>query len=342
MPTRTPIRHVAAVALALAAAFGQPGQAQAVIVERIVAVVGERAILLTELRERARPYLFQIEQRVPDGAQRAAAESQVMKELIEKVVIEELEAQAASRAKINVSSDEIDNAIQNIAASQNIQPADLYKDASERSGLTPQEYREELRRQILEGKMLQLRVKGRARITDEDIKAQFDRVVREERRRREYQPAWVVLRLMPGASKEVTDERWALAREIAERARRGEDFAKLAKTYSDDPETRDTGGNLGIRAPQGTANALNGKRGVMAPELEAAILPLEPGDVAEPMQAGEAIVVIKLLARQASRYTTVDEARNEMIQRLQTEILEKAKRKWLDELKRRTHVDVRL
>jgi len=60
------------------------------------------------------------------------------------------------------------------------------------------------------------------------------------------------------------------------------------------------------------------------------------------MEAGDAIVVLKLNERQASRYTTLEESRNEMVQRLQADILDKAKRKWLDELRRRTHVDVRL
>jgi peptidyl-prolyl cis-trans isomerase SurA len=313
-----------------------------VIVERIVAVIGDRAILLSDLRERARPYLFQVHQRVPEGAQRAAAESQILKELLEKMVVEELEAQAAQKAKVVVTSDEVDNALQNIAGSQGLQVADIYKDARERSGMTQQEYREELRRQILEGKMLQLRVKGRVRITEEDIKAQFDRTVREERKRREYRPAWIVLRILPGSSPEAVEERKKLAVELGLRARRGENFAALAKAYSDDPETRDKGGDLGIRAPQGSPNAMNGRRGVMAPELEAVLLPLEPGDIAGPLQAGDALIVMKLMERQASRYTTLEDARPEMIQRLQADILEKAKRKWLDELRRRTHLDVRL
>lgn len=342
MRTRPFIRYAAAALVCAAAFVGRPGDAEAVIVERIVAVIGERAFLLSELRERARPYLFQAQQRVPEGAQRAAAESQILKELIEKMVTEELEAQAAVKAKVSVTSEEIDNAIQNIAASSGIEPSDLYKEARERSGLSTQEYRDELRRQILEGKMLQLRVKGRVRITEEDLKAQFERSVREERRRREYRPAWVVLRILPGSSREAIEERKALASEIAARAARGEDFTALAAKYSDDPDTRDKGGDLGIRAPQGSPNALSGKRGVMSADLEAALLPLEPGQIAGPIEAGDAVVVLKLIERQASRYTTFEDARNEMIQRLQADILDKAKRKWLDELRRRTHVDVRL
>jgi peptidyl-prolyl cis-trans isomerase SurA len=330
-----------ALAVALAASVAV-SPAHAVLVERIVAVVGERPILLSELRGRGKPFLLQIQQKVPPGAQQAAAESQMFKELIQKVVDDELIAQAAEKAKITVASDELQNALRNLAQNENVQISELYRLARTRSGLTEQEYRDEIRRQVLEGKMLQLRVKGRVRVTDEDVRAMYDRTLKDELRRREYHPAWIVLRLMPGASAEAVEERRRLAANLAERARRGEDFATLAKQYSDDTATREDGGDLGIRAPQGTQAALTGRREVMSPELEAALFALKPGEVAPPTPAGDAIVILKLVSRQPSRYTTFDAARNEMIQRVQNEIFEKAKRKWLEELKRRTHLEVRL
>src|SRR4029078_10232602 len=98
------------------------------------------------------------------------------------------------------------------------------------------------RRQILEGKMLQVRVKGRVRITEEDVKAMYERQVREERRRREYRASWIVLRLVPASSAPAIAERRTLANELVKRARKGEDFTALAKAYSDDASTREQGG----------------------------------------------------------------------------------------------------
>ncbi|XXX78762.1 peptidylprolyl isomerase [Sorangium sp. So ce134] len=337
---RAPLR-LALAGLITAAALASP-LAHAVVSERIVAVVGDRAILLSDLRQRARPFLLQIQARVPPGAQQAAAESQVLRELIQKMVDEELESQAAERANVRVTSDEIENAFRNIAAAEQTTVEQLFRMARTSSGLTEQEYRDEIRRQILEGKMLQLRVKGRVRITEQDVLSAYDRMVREELRRREYHPAWIVLRILPGSSAEALEERRALAASLADRARRGEDFAALARQFSDDTATRDAGGDLGVRAPQGTQAAVSGQREVMAPELESALMAIEPGGVTGPMRAGDAFVVMKLLSRQPSRFTTLEAARPEILQRLQAEILQKAKQKWLDELKRGTHVEVRL
>jgi peptidyl-prolyl cis-trans isomerase SurA len=258
------------------------------------------------------------------------------------MVDEELAQQAADKAHVSVSETEIDNAFTNIAASQSLTVSQLFKEAEARSGLTEQEYRDEIRRQILEGKMLQLRVQGKVRVTEEDLKGTYERTLRDERKNREFHPAWIVLRLFPGSSPESVEQRKTLAEELTTRARKGEDFAELARQYSDDSATRAEGGDLGIRAPHGSQTAIAGQRAVMSPELEAVLAPLEAGDVAAPTRAGDAIVILKLLSRQPSRYTTYEAAKSEMVQRYQAELLERTKRKWLEDLKRRTHLDVRL
>lgn len=316
--------------------------AEAVIVERIVAVVGERPILLSELRSRARPFLVQIAQRVPAGPQQTAAESQTLKDLLGKMVEEELEQQAADKAKIRVTEAEIDAAFKNIAASQQLTVEQLVREAADRSGLERSEYRDEIRRQLLEGKLLQLRVKGRVRVTEEDLKNAYIRAIRDERKLREYHPEWLVLRIYPGSSDEAVAQRKALADQIVTRARAGEDFAKLAKQFSDDSATRELGGDLGIRAMAGSPSALSGQRPVMAPKLESALAQLDAGQISAPIRAGDALIILRLRSRQPSRYTTYEAAKPEMMQRMQGEIMTRAKDKWLVELKRQIHVDVRL
>lgn len=316
--------------------------AEAVVVERVVAVVGDEAILLSQLRKRGEPFQRLILKQVPAGAQRAAAESQMYSDLLEKMIEEELQEQAAAKAKITVTAEEIDGAIRTLASQQGVSVGDLVRTIETKSGITEIEYRDEVRRQVLEGKMLSLRVKGRVRITEEEVRSAYQRALREERERREYRPAWVVLRILPGSSPQALSQREDLAAEIVTRARAGEDFAELARRYSDDSATRDKGGDLGLRAPQRSQGAVAGRRPVLARELEEVILPLEPGQVSEPTRYGDAIVVVQLLSRQPSRYTDLEAARPELMQRLQNEILLKEKTTWIEDLKRRTHVDTRL
>jgi peptidyl-prolyl cis-trans isomerase SurA len=306
-----------------------------------VAVIGDRRILLSELRSRARPFLVEIARRMPPGPQRAATEAQIFKDLLERMIEDELERLAADEAHVWVTADEIDNVLRNIADAQGLTVPELVRNA-QRSGLSEQEYRDELRRQLLEGKMLALRVEEPMRITEEDVKAMYERTLREERKRREYRARWIVLSVLSGSSSPAVARREQRAHELARRARLGEDFGSLAKKYSDDPPTRDRGGDLGIRAPQGSPQALAGKRDPLRPELDGVVATLEPGQVSDPIDIEEAIVVLQLVDRQASRYVTgYEAAKSEMRQRLQTEILVKAKHMWIEELKSGTHVEVR-
>ncbi|MFO0614508.1 MAG: peptidylprolyl isomerase [Polyangiaceae bacterium] len=332
-----------AAALALLAALGAaPMVANAVIVEKVVAVVGDNAILLSDLQARGEPFLRQIVKALPEGPQRAAAQSQMNRDLLEKMIEEELETQAAERAKIVVSTDDLDKALQNIADQQGMSLATLFDLTERKTGMTETQYRAEIRRQIVEGKLLNLRVRGRIHITDEQLRSAYARSVREERETREYHPAWIVLQVPIGSSPEAKQERIDAAKQLVEFARNGEEFFDLAAKYSDDTNTKDQGGDLGLRAPQKTVAAQTGKRPFLSEAFEKAVFPLEVGDVTDPIDAGDGIVIIKLLSRQKSRYTTFEDARDEMVQRVQNELLQKEKDDMITEFKKRTHIERRL
>jgi len=333
---RTP-RAIAPVLLASALALATSSSADASIVERVVAVVGDQPILLTSIRERARPFLIDLQRRGLSPAQQAAAESELFRQLLERMIDERLQQIAAERARIRVTAEEIDAGIRNVAASQQLTTAQLLAEAA-RQGLSAQDYREEIRRQILEGKLLQLRMQGRIRVTDDEIEAMYEKLVRAERRNLDYRVAWVVLHVPEGLSQAQLAERQRLAESIAKTARAGVDregrpvdFASLAAACSDDTTTKERGGDLGRHEP-----------GDLASEVEEEIFKLDVGGVSAPFRFKDAIVVLKVLDRDPSRIPTLEQARDEVAQRVYSEQMDKARKKWLEELRRGAHVDVRL
>src|SRR5215831_2963060 len=195
-------RKLAKISWALAAlcagTLGWASLARATVVERVVAVVGERAILLSDLRERAQPFLVQIQQQVPNGAQRNAAISQLYKGLIEKLVDEELEQRAAIQAKVAVTPHEIDEALAKVA-SQNGVSIDRLLAEARRTGLDEAAYRDELRRQLLQTKLINVRLQGRIRVSEDDLRAAYQKLVIEERDKLSFKVAWVLVALRPGA-----------------------------------------------------------------------------------------------------------------------------------------------
>lgn len=304
--------------------------AQATIVERVVAVVGDRAILLSELLDRAQPFQLRVYATVPEGASRNAALSQLYRQLVERLVDEELQGREAAKSNITVSAEEIEAAVERLAKQNDVTVEQLYEEA-QKNGLGIAEYRQEIRRQLLDAKMLNLRIQGRMRIGEDDMRNAYKRFAQEERRRLEFRAAWIRLQIPPGSGTAGVARQRDLANQLAAQARAGENFADLAATHSSDPATRETGGLLAPMRP-----------GELPPEIDTALLAMEPGDVSAPLRLGDAWMVLKLVERAPSQLPEYEKAKPQLQTRVYSEKMDAAQRQWLDGLRKRTHVDIRL
>lgn len=304
--------------------------AAATIVERVVAVVGDRAILLSDLLARARPFQQQVYGSVPEGASRNAALSQLYSQLVERLVDEELQGREAAKNDITVSGDEIQSALERVAKQNDVSVEQLF-DEAEKNGLSPGDYRQEIRRQLLDAKMLNLRIQGRMRIGEDDMRSAYRRIQQEERRRLEFRAAWIRFQIHAGSGSAGVARTRDTAAQVAARARAGADFAELASTYSSDPATRDSGGLLAPMRP-----------GELPQDIDAALLAMEPGEVSAPLRLGDAWLVIKLVERGPSQLPGYEKAKPQLQSRVYAEKMDAARRQWLDSLRKRTHVDIRL
>ena len=319
----------AAVGLGVAiSALTHATPAGAVIVERVVAVVGERPILLSELRHRARPFLYRIVVSSPTAAQQAAAETEMFRDLLNRMIDDRLEEQAADKAHLSVTAEEVDAALKNISNAAHLPLSDLLGEAR-RQGLTEQDYREEIRRQVLEGKLVQLRVRGRVRITEQDARAAYGHYTKEMTEQQPVDLRIIALRLGQGLNPQQAATRMALADSIAQRVRAGEDFCKLVQDYSDDLQTKAT---CGSRGPQPMS--------ALVPQLAEQVKTMKDGETSEPLRYGnEAAIIVQLVSH--SRVPAFDEVRGDMDQRAFGEQMERQRKLWLSELRRGVYVDVR-
>ncbi len=327
------VRSSRALALVLVAAGALtlvlPRAASATVVERIVAIVGEHAILLSDLRERAQPFLGQIHAQVPQGAQRNAAISQLYKGLLQKMVDEEIEQKAAVQAKVTVTPREVDEALARVAAQNGVTVDKLLSEAR-RSGLDDTAYRDELRRQLLQTKLINVRLQGRIRVTEDDLVKAYRAIVLEEREKLSFRVAWLVVAVHEGSAPAEARARRALAERLTRDAEHG-DFTALVQINSDDGATRNSGGILPYTRLEETP-----------PQLRRVVAALEVGRVAGPLPVPGGYAVVKLLERDESQLPDYEEAREELAQRVYLEKMTQARRTWLDSLRRQQHVEVRL
>ncbi len=322
------MKKAVAAAFAFSVAFACAGDARAVIVERVVAIVGDRPILLSELLHRAHPFLFRIYASSQNQAQVAAAKTEMEKELLTKMIEYRLEEAAADKAHLSVSADEVDNALRNVSNSAHITLPQLIEEAR-KTGLSEQDYREEIRRQIVEGKLIQLRVRGRVRVTDQDARNAFQQYVNEIEKQHPINTRILAKRIPPGATVDQVHELTKLANRLVVQARQGADFCALVEKNSDDVQTRKTCGSRGDQPYS-----------ALVPEIQAGVDGLKIGETAEPIPVGtEAILVVQVGPPETPKFETV---KDQMWERAYGEAMEHQRKLWLDELRRGVYVDVRL
>jgi peptidyl-prolyl cis-trans isomerase SurA len=308
--------------------------ARASIIERVVAVVGDRPILLSDLRRRARPHMVRIAATTQNPSQQAAAESELFRELLTRLIDERLEEQAADKARVSVTSEEIENGIRQVAANARLDPKQLIVEAK-RQGLSEQDYRDEIRRQVLEGKLVQLRVRGRVRVTEQDARGAYATFAREMSQQTQADLRILVLTVPPGTTREAAQARWTLAEELSRRGRAGEDFCELVKQYSDDATTKATCGSRGPVPLQ-----------ALFPELQEIAKTQKPGEVSAPVSfrdpSGQQVVLVVQTANAQGKLPEFEQVKDQMMERAYVEATERQRKQWLQELRRGVYIDVRL
>jgi peptidyl-prolyl cis-trans isomerase SurA len=337
MSTRSRVRRTLLPLLAGAAALlAVAPAARATVVERVVAVVGDRPVLWTELLQRAAPLRAQIRAQAQDPNVVSAQEQAMHRELLDRMIDDRLEEQQADRAHVSVSAEEVDRALANIAQQASLQqgrpitPRDVLDEVGAR-GMREQDFRDELRRQILEGKLLELRVRPRVRVTEQDAQATYERWVRERQEQHLVDVRVIALRVSPPTT-QVAEAQLALANTIVAQVRQGVSFCALAARYNGGATSQ----TCGATSPQPV--------GTLLPAIRDAIARLPVGAVSDPIRVhvvqDDVIVVLMPMGEPAT--PGYDEVRDEMMQRAAGDGLERERREWLRELRRGAYVDVRL
>ena len=158
-----------AVAVSLPSGFAISAE----VVDRIVAIVNDDIVRLVELDKAASTFEQQVRSMkyLPD---RENAEIyKIRLEVLNNLIDEKLADQEIRNAGIFVDQREIDNAIEQVKAMNYYSDEDLRK-ALTASGVSMDEYRDEINHQILRNKLVNIKVKSKIIITETDIQTYYD------------------------------------------------------------------------------------------------------------------------------------------------------------------------
>ena len=252
----------------------------AVVVDRIVAVVGDAAVMASQVEEEA----FQQRGRSGGAPQTPEQKQAICKSVLEEIINSELLLQQASRdTTIKVTDEEVaegvEEQIKNVRA--RFQSEAEYRVELQRAGFqTPEEYRrwltDQQRRAALQNRLLeQLRSDQKLPTvipTEREMREAFE----AQKEQINQLPTLISFReivIGPKPSQVSKERALALADSIVTELRKGADFATAAKRFSQDPGTKEQGGELNWF-----------RRGAMLPEFEQVAFMLKPGVISDPVE----------------------------------------------------------
>jgi len=275
-------RLLALALLAVVAAL--PAAARdAVLVDRIVAVVNKDVITLTELVERTDIAVDELRRRRIAAPERAVLERQVL----ERLVLQKAQLQLAASAGLRVDELQLDRAVQRVAHNNNLTLPD-FRRALERDGIEFEQFREDLRQQMLLDQLRGREVDDRVQVSEAELDAYLEEQKASAQDGVEYDTAHILVRVPEQARPEQIAQARARAERVRADAVAGADFAQLAASTSDAGDALQ-GGALGWRAP------------ARLPELFAqALRDMRPGEVSEVLRSPAGFHVVKLLGRRGA------------------------------------------
>ncbi len=208
----------------------------------IVAVVNSEPITNSEVRAEVQRVTQQLAQQ--RRAQPQAGE--LARQVLERLINEKAQLQLARESGIRIDDAAVDQAEQSVARQNQIDVPELRRHVAQ-DGMTPGQFREQLRNQIVLTRLREREVESRVRVTDLEV----DQYLRDQQgssnaSAQEINIAQILVAVPDAATPEQIAALQARAQKILERARAGEDFAALARELSDAAD-RGNGGQLGLR-----------------------------------------------------------------------------------------------
>lgn len=315
--------------LFVACIMSAPVYAQEVI-DRVVAIVNDDFITLSELRETSLS--------LNPTSTEPVDERTVLNQMVESKLFE----QEAKKRGITVSEEELNASIEQVRNRYNL-TEDQMEEVLKKQNLTPESFREQWRMQTLGNKLLESQLRNKIVVTDDEIKEYYEQNYGEidyssyveEKSEEEVEIAHILI------SPDTPDAE-GKAQEVARKAKSGDDFGTLAREYSDDSFTADKGGNLGTF-----------KKGDLIEQLEVAVERTPEGKVSGPVQSPAGYHIIKVLNRTKPENKKKDEKsdddlfisdseKEEIRQIIHRQKAEEQLKTWLTEMRENAYVEIKL
>ncbi len=293
------------------------------VADRVVAVVNNDAITLSELQETIVAF------RAEKGRGSTSSDDELAKQFLPKLIDSRLQLQEAEREKITVEDQEVNDEISERIKAYNSKTVEEFEKLLKEQGITMEAVRKRVREALRVQKVVRRKVALRVSVTDTEI-VQY---VEENRQKLETGLSYHARHILvvPEGS---DDAAWEGARIRADILRtqvlEGGDFATVARAHSQDASAKD-GGDLGTLT-----------RGELAQDIEVEILKLAPGQMSKPYRSSLGYHVFRLESKDSLEGDGLIRVKQQIREILFRQKYEARLEAWLKEIKQRAIIEVRM
>ena len=253
------------------------------VLDSIVAVVDDDVIMASELERKINRIAREATQKGAQLPPRADLEKQVL----ERLIIMNIQLQAAKRMGIKIDDSMLNRAVSNIAAENNLS-LEQFRGTLENEGFSFEQFREDIRDEITLSRLRQQRVDNRVFVSDREVKNHIATQSQQGNAVEEFHIQHILIAISEDADNKQKKERQNKAEDVLEKLKSGADFATMASEISDAGNALE-GGDMGwIEANR-------------VPSLFSAVLTdLNKGELSKLLKNDSGYHIIKLLGKRSS------------------------------------------
>ena len=305
--------------------FFHPSVVRAETVDRIIAIVNDDVITFSDLNREGAALFRRITQEAPPekGEQTLLkAREEILANLIDKLIVE----QRARKLGISIGDPEVDSAIAGIIERNKI-TAEIFWQQIALMGSSQQDYRELVRSQILQERLIDYEIRSRVVVNEERMREFYEKNYAKKMK----EDAYHVLQMgfvWQGNTQAAKDDARRRAEEARQQALAGQDFSTLARQLSDLPSAKD-GGDIGVF-----------KKSEMAAYMKAGLQGLKAGQISAVLEAPNGYQFFKLLSDRGdvSLQASFETVKEQIWQRMYEDALKSQFEKWVKELRDQAYI----
>jgi peptidyl-prolyl cis-trans isomerase SurA len=301
-----------------------PATPDASVTDRVLAIVNNDAITLSDLQEAIAVYQYENRDRGPAPANELAPQ------FLTRMIDNRLQIQEAEREKIVIEDVEIEEELSDRLKKMNVKSREEFDSMLKAQGLSMEAVKRRISDEIRRNRVVGRKVRLRISVTEAEVTQYLEANRAKLETGLTYHARHILILPDTGAS----DAAWENARITADLVRsellQGADFAELAKQNSRDATARD-GGDLGTL-----------KRGELAQDIETQILSLAPGEVSLPYRSALGYHIFRLESKDSLEGEGLTRVKAQIREILFREKFDARFDAWIKEIKQRAIIDVRL